>query len=138
MAGPNWARLYHQGRCKAVGVPWTQEEAEAAGALGIPANYVRAGVVTLEAYDAILEKEAKNGPALETMTRNELALEAEKMGLVLSEQTSDSEYRYQVLVAQNAKKAAKPKKAVEPKEVKADKEEAKPKAKLAEAKPKKS
>lgn len=47
----NWGRLYTQGRCKAIGVPWTDEEAHAVFILKIPADYVRQGCLTQEDYE---------------------------------------------------------------------------------------
>ena len=46
----DWAKLYSQGRCKAFGVSWSEEEASAVSLLGIPAEYVRRGCLTKEDY----------------------------------------------------------------------------------------
>jgi len=56
MSTPNWGKLYTQGRCKAIGVPWNTEEAYAALNLRIPADFVRAGVLTIEEYESALKK----------------------------------------------------------------------------------
>jgi hypothetical protein len=53
----DWSRLYTEGRCKAIGVPWTDEEAHAAHVLKIPVAYVRQGVLTQEAYEKALGKQ---------------------------------------------------------------------------------
>ena len=68
----NWAKLAAQNRVKAVGIPWTPEEANAIYKLKIPADYVRKGILTLKDYEKAkasgiekpkkkeeLEKEAK-------------------------------------------------------------------------------
>jgi len=41
----NWHKLYIEGRCKAQGVPWTEEELEARR-MGFSAEEVRAGIMT--------------------------------------------------------------------------------------------
>ena len=56
----NWNLLYAQGRCKAIGVPWTEEEANAALGLKIPADFVRQGCLTLEDYEKALKKNIKS------------------------------------------------------------------------------
>jgi hypothetical protein len=57
MSQPNWANLVRQGRAKAVGLPWSDAEATARFTLGIPADFVRAGVLTKEAYDKAVQNE---------------------------------------------------------------------------------
>lgn len=52
----NWGALYASGRCKAIGVPWSEAEANAALVLKIPADYVRLGCLTIEDYDKALGK----------------------------------------------------------------------------------
>jgi len=52
---PNWSALYAKGRCKAVGISWSDEELNAVYELHIPVEYVRNGCKTLEEYE-----EAKN------------------------------------------------------------------------------
>lgn len=54
---PNWGLIYSQGRCKAIGVPWSEEEAHAAHVLKIPAEYVRLGCLTWEDYQIALGKQ---------------------------------------------------------------------------------
>ena len=58
----NWGRLYEQGRCKDVGVPWSEAEAQAR-AKGVPVDYIRKGILTIEAYKAAekAEREAEAG-----------------------------------------------------------------------------
>ena len=53
----NWGALYTQGRCKAFGVPWSDEEAHAVFILKIPADAVRQGCLTLEDYEQAKTKQ---------------------------------------------------------------------------------
>jgi hypothetical protein len=53
----NWNLLYSQGRCKNIGIPWSDEEAHAALILRIPAEYVRRGILTKEEYAEALGKD---------------------------------------------------------------------------------
>ena len=57
MSTPNWQRLYDMGRCKAIGVSWTEEEAFATFQLHIPADYVRDGIMTVAEYKKALAKD---------------------------------------------------------------------------------
>ena len=76
----DWANLLQQERCKALGVPWSPEELKAKEA-GVPASYIRAGVLTAKAYKAILAKEEVEGPKLETMDIGQLAEKAAELGI---------------------------------------------------------
>jgi hypothetical protein len=60
----DWGRLYTTGRCKAVGVPWNEDELKALYVEKVPADYVREGCFTYEEY---LEREM-NRKADETRT----------------------------------------------------------------------
>lgn len=51
MGTPNWGMLLEHDRCKAIGVPWSNEELKAVYELKIPADYVRNGCLTLEDYN---------------------------------------------------------------------------------------
>lgn len=51
----DWAKLVIQGRAKAYGIPWSEGEAKARAA-GIPAEYVRNGILTKEDYQKALEE----------------------------------------------------------------------------------
>lgn len=46
----DWGRLFNEGRCKNYGVPWSDEEAHARS-IGVPAEYVRRGCLTVEAAE---------------------------------------------------------------------------------------
>ena len=86
MSTPNWANLYYQGRCKAVGVPWNEEEANAVFQLKIPVEYVRMGIVTKKQYDeqlqAVEEYVKKHGEKpLKFMKREELVQVGKAYGL---------------------------------------------------------
>ena len=77
MGQPNWARLYQEGRCKAVGVAWTDKEAFAVSELEIPAEFVRQGCLNVKEYEEALayskkiEEETGEKP-LNLMRREEL------------------------------------------------------------------
>ena len=55
----NWALLVAQGRAKAVGIPWSNEEQNAKYVLGIPAEAIRRGILTKEDYLKDTKQEAK-------------------------------------------------------------------------------
>lgn len=89
----NWNLLYSQGRCKAIGVPWTNEEAEARSKLKIPAEYVRQGCLTLEDYEKSLNKTTKsiektNKIPLIHLKRNQLIVLCEKMEIAVGEEVT--------------------------------------------------
>jgi len=67
---PKWANLVAQGRVKSIGVPWSDAEA-AARALGIPAEYVRSGVLTLDDYEKAKASDLKKGVTIETLPSGE-------------------------------------------------------------------
>lgn len=56
----NWGRLREQGRVKEIGIPWTNEEANAVFKLGVPADSVRRGCLTMEDHNALLDKDKKD------------------------------------------------------------------------------
>ena len=59
----NWGLLYSQGKCKSMGVPWTEEEREAVFLLKVPVEYVRQGCLTMEDYG---KAKAKKDDLVET------------------------------------------------------------------------
>jgi len=67
-----WMRLVAQGRCKNVGIPWSEEEAHAVHALSVPAEYVRRGCLTVEAWQEMKAKDSSGEKTLEMMTDEEL------------------------------------------------------------------
>jgi len=79
IAGLDWSKLYSQGRCKEIGVPWNDTEAHAVHTLKIPAALVREGVLTLEEY------EKRKGEKQET--KEELFQKAKALG---SQATKDA------------------------------------------------
>ncbi len=54
MLSVDWAKMVAQGRAKDIGVSWSEEEVRAVYILKIPAEYVRKGILTVEAYQAAL------------------------------------------------------------------------------------
>lgn len=57
MGSVDWGRLYEQGRCKSIGVAWNEAEKHAAYILNIPADYVRKGCLTKDAYERVVAEE---------------------------------------------------------------------------------
>lgn len=57
----NWEKLYNEGRCKNIGVMWSDEERKAIHTYKIPVDYVRMGIITLDDYKKQLQKEADTG-----------------------------------------------------------------------------
>lgn len=103
----NWAQLKDKGRCKDIGIPWNDEE-NAARALGIPAHAVRAGILTLEAFEKAEKRdakvEAKTGEKkVEKMNKKELQAKATELGVEFTpDATNDA-----LVTAINAKLAEK-------------------------------
>lgn len=81
----NWGRLFTQGRCKNIGIPWSDEEANAVFILKVPAEFVRRGCLTVEAYEAMQKKDKSAGKTHETMSDDELRAECLKVGLVVTD-----------------------------------------------------
>lgn len=86
MGTPNWAKLVEQGRAKGIGQPWSDKELCARYVLGIPAEYVRQGVLTEQAYKQALakteDKERRTGEKSPfRMTKNELLKKAQELKL---------------------------------------------------------
>lgn len=83
---PDWENLYVQGRCKAIGVPWNEEERYALRILGIPVEYVRDGVLSMEDYEKVVKKEKEveketGEKPVERLTKDELEKKALGLGL---------------------------------------------------------
>lgn len=76
----NWAKLYSQGRCKEIGVPWTKEEQEALKN-GISVDDVRAGILDEKSR----AKVEKNMTPLEKLKRADLIEIAKEKGIVFDE-----------------------------------------------------
>lgn len=86
MGSPKWERLVHQGRAKAHGVPWNDEELHAVYELKIPAEYVRKGILTLEEYELELvnasrETESEKKKSLNQMNKEDLAALADELDI---------------------------------------------------------
>ena len=108
MSKPNWAKLYTSGRCKEIGIPWTADEAIAVSKLGIPVEYVRDGIVTLEEYEEAKTSDEKNGTPLERQPRSELETKARELKVVFAPQTSN--FALARLISQKKEKPANAKK----------------------------
>ncbi len=87
----NWGKLYVQDRCYGIGVPWSEGQAIALYKLGIPAQYIRRGCLTLEDYelmqkeDIAYEKKTGEKP-LEVLSRDELLIKVGEKGVEVTPQ----------------------------------------------------
>lgn len=89
----NWGLLYEQGRCKAYGIPWTEEEAFAVSQLKIPAEYVRQGCLTIEDYEKAAglrkkEEETTGKVALAHLKKDQLVLLCQKHGINVTDEAT--------------------------------------------------
>ena len=115
MGSPNWAKLVFQGRAKAFGVPWSEEEAKAIFTLGIPADYVRRGALTVEEMedlkkaDAAHEKKHGEKP-LEALSRAELQVKAKEVAPQITNDAPEPVLR-DVIAGARKKSGGKKKKA---------------------------
>jgi len=94
--GCNWSKLLEKNRVKAVGVPWSSEEADALYKLKIPADFVRAGCLTREDYKEELEgvekaKEKGEEKALKYMLKDELIEKAVSLGNTVTEEATKAD-----------------------------------------------
>lgn len=87
----DWGKLVSQGRAKAPGVSWPDEEIKALGiickATGKPmsyvAQYVRNGILTVDAFNKAQEKPGAINPFLK-LSQKELMKKAQELGLSVS------------------------------------------------------
>ena len=90
--GVNWNALLAQDRCRAIGVAWTEEEQVAIKDLKIPADYVRNGILTKEAYEAQLAKHKASGSKPTTyLSKKEVQAEAKALGIEFTDETTRPE-----------------------------------------------
>jgi hypothetical protein len=82
----NWPKLVAEGRAKAQGVPWTEEEQAAIHELGIPPEYVRNGCLTVEDY-----AKAKSGDSRKYRKLDEIRREADVLGVTYAPSTPRAE-----------------------------------------------
>lgn len=89
--GVNWNNLLEQNRCKAIGVPWSDEEHKAIMELGIPADYVRNGILTKKDYEKAVSVHKEEGKPQKYLSRKEVQAEARALGVEFSEETTRPE-----------------------------------------------
>lgn len=77
----NWAKLYKEGRCKEIGVPWETEDLEALKR-GMSVEDVRAGIRN----ESDREKVENKMTPLEKMKRAELIVLAKEKGIQFDEE----------------------------------------------------
>ena len=78
----------NNGDCKAIGVAWNNEEAFAVRNLGIPADFVRKGIYTIEDYEKELGSKPKAKKEVIEVVENE-----EKDEVVSSEEIDINELK---------------------------------------------
>ncbi|MCH8035247.1 MAG: hypothetical protein IH950_16025 [Bacteroidetes bacterium] len=104
MSKINWGKLYQQGRCKAIGVSWTEEELAAVYTEKVPVEYVRAGYLTLKDYEEAKVKFEKDGSKpLNLWDWKELAAEASQCGIKFTDAVSIEYLREQIEAKRNKK-----------------------------------
>lgn len=109
----DWARLVAAGRAKAHGIPWTEEEAHARYVLGIPASFVRDGILTQKDYDKAISKDKKDGAPTSRLTRKQLEAKAKKLNIDFTPEVDDATLAAEIEKASptsGSKKDKKPKK----------------------------
>lgn len=108
---PNWSALYEQGRCKFIGVSWSDEEMKAIYELHIPYEYVRLGHKTVADYQKALnkvetiEKETGKKP-VEHMKKSDLQAEARELGLNFTDEATRQDLIQMIKQALIAKREA--------------------------------
>lgn len=85
----DWAKLVAQGRAKAHGISWSEEEAHARYVLGIPAEFVRSGILTTKDYEKTLAKDEKEGAPVKRQTRKQLEAAAKKLKIEFTPEVTD-------------------------------------------------
>lgn len=86
----NWAKLYGEGRCKSIGIPWNEAEKVAIHELKVPVDFVRRGCLTVEDWKKMEGKqereEARTGKVqLRTLKRDQLAALCAKHGIEVTD-----------------------------------------------------
>ena len=89
-----WSKLVAQGRAKAFGVSWTEEEANAVFTLKIPADYVRQGILTLEEYE-----KSKGKVQIDTRGKEELMEKAKEEGIAVTPEATTESLKEVIAIA---------------------------------------
>jgi len=103
--GCNWSKLLSKDRVKAIGIPWSSEEAHAIYVLGIAPDMVRAGCLTREAEikeeeDVVAVEQETGEKPLKHMKKDELIAKVKKMGMVVSDEATRADL---IVVIESAK-----------------------------------
>ena len=85
----NWVQLVAKGRAKDMGIAWNEEELKARYEYRIPAEYVRDGILTPEAYAVALDADREEKP-LSRQTRPELEQAAKQAGVEFASEAPDT------------------------------------------------
>jgi len=91
----DWGKLVSQGRAKAPGVSWSDEEVKALGiickatgkTMSYVAQYIRKGILTIDAFNKAQEKPGVVNPFLK-LSKEELMKKAQGLGLSASPDAS--------------------------------------------------
>src|SRR3990167_4789328 len=89
--GINGNNLLEQNRCRAIGVPWTEEEQAAIKDLGIPADYVRNGILTVEDYEKASAGHKETGKPQQYKSKKKVQAEAKSLGIEFTNETTRPE-----------------------------------------------
>ena len=100
----NWPSLVEQGRAKAYGVPWNDEELAAIHTLGIPPEYVRGGCLTVEDYGKA-SRPSGGKKQDRFMKLDDFRKEADALGVAYGKDTTRAELLEMV---RDAREASKP------------------------------
>lgn len=97
--GADWGSLVAQGRAKAHGVAWSEEELHALHELKIPLEFVRGGCLTLEAY----EKATKGETKPQYMKREDLLAKAKELGIEIAEGSGATRAELMLLIEEKSR-----------------------------------
>lgn len=91
MSHLDWAALVTSGQAKSVGVSWSDEELIAKHTHKIPVEFIRAGIITPEAYEKAQQEvhaslETTKKKPVRYMSKPELLEEAKSLGVQFSEE----------------------------------------------------
>ena len=101
--GCNWGKLLTQNRCKAIGVPWNEQELKAIYELHIPADFVRNGCLTVAEYKKAtaelsqLETDGKEKPLIH-MKKEELAKKAGELGIQFTPEVTRADLMHLITI----------------------------------------
>ena len=102
----DWQRLYAEGRVKRPGVSWTEEELHLIYTVGIPFDYVRDGVTSLEEFEDVKAQELGGEVPLKRLPVEDLRALAKKKGVKVTPAMNRDVLLAELEVADEPKKKA--------------------------------